>query len=65
MNNLNIISPLSSVVITDEKLRQDFSRMKPFASPGPDGIPAKCFKNGGNIINDALNDIHNQSRSLT
>ena len=44
MNNLNIQSTLDSVIITNEKLRKAFARMKPFASPGPDGIPAKCFK---------------------
>ena len=52
---------LSNIVINRDNIKKAIAELSNSASPGPDGVPTRCYKHGGNTVLLALQDIFTES----
>ena len=52
---------MNEIHISKESIKPYINHLKNEVAAGPNGISAMIYKNGGDFILDALDDIHNMS----
>ena len=51
---------MSDIIFDSESISKQIKKLKNGKSAGPDGVMNECYKHGGKIISDALEDIYSQ-----